>query len=93
MASEISHHISKLMSVIHTLFLEAHPLVHFPIDKWYRIATFLHQHNYAHAQVTVAVHELELQPPLHAMHAPTVEWAVFMGNYRYVFNILPNPRG
>ena len=32
-ASEISRHISQLTSVISALFLEAHPLVHFPIDK------------------------------------------------------------
>ena len=32
-ASEISHYISQLTSVISALFLEAHPLVHFPIDK------------------------------------------------------------
>ena len=32
-ASEISCHISQLTSVISALFLEAHPLVHFPIDK------------------------------------------------------------
>ena len=31
--SEISRHISQLMSVISALFLETHPLVHFPIEK------------------------------------------------------------
>ena len=32
-ASEISRHISQLTSVISALFLETHPLIHFPIEK------------------------------------------------------------
>ena len=32
-ASEVSRYISQLMSAISALFLEAHPLVHFPIEK------------------------------------------------------------